>query len=105
MAEVRKHKVDSKYNTTVKTKKTKKNTKPKKVEIKKEEPRVEEKKSLFVRFRIFCHGVKSEFHKVHWTTKDKLIKYSIMVIVFILAMSAFFYLIDVVFAKILSLFS
>ena len=105
MAEVRKHKVDNKYSTTIKTKKTKKETKTKKKEVKKVETTIEEKKSLFVRFRIFCHGVKSEFDKVHWTTKDKLVKYSIMVIVFILAMSAFFYLIDVVFAKIVSLFS
>ena len=65
----------------------------------------EKRKSLFVRFRIFCHGVKSEFDKVHWTTKDKMVKYSIMVVVFILAMSAFFYLIDVIFAFIQSLFN
>ena len=65
----------------------------------------EEKKSLWVRFRIFCHGVASEFKKVHWTSKDNMIKYSIATIVFVVACSLFFYAIDVVFALIQTLFN
>ena len=64
-----------------------------------------EKKSLWVRFRIFCHGVASEFKKVHWTSKDNMIKYSIATIVFVVACSLFFYAIDVVFALIQTLFN
>ena len=63
-----------------------------------------EKKSLFVRFRIFCHGVKSEFKKVHWTSKDDMVKYSIATIFFIIFCSLFFYVVDVVFAFVQSLF-
>ena len=63
-----------------------------------------EKKSLWVRFRIFCHVVKSEFNKVHWSDREKMIKYSIATIVFIIFCSLFFYLIDIIFALIQSLF-
>ena len=110
MAEVRKKKVEDKYKLE-KLKEDTKNAKKKSTKVVKKDSREktketvpETKKSLFVRFRIFCHGVKSEFDKVHWTTKDKMVKYSIMVVVFILAMSAFFYLIDIIFAFIQSLF-
>ena len=70
MAEVRKKEKVEKYNideiAVIKNKKEE----PKKVE-KKDKKRnnkkkvKEEKKSLWVRFRIFCHGVKSEFTKIH----------------------------------------
>ncbi|MBQ6497663.1 MAG: preprotein translocase subunit SecE [Bacilli bacterium] len=53
---------------------------------------------------IFCHGVKSEFKKVFWPTKSDMIKYSITTILFIIFLSLFFYLIDVVFALIQTLF-
>ncbi len=76
----------------------KKKNKAKKVEKK-------EKQSLWVRFRIFCHGVKSEFHKVHWTSKDNMIKYSIATIVFVVFCSLFFYAIDIIFALIQTLFN
>ena len=111
MAEVRKRKTEDKYKLEKIKEETTKKEKKKKTETKTDpraknkETKSETKKSLFVRFRIFCHGVKSEFDKVHWTTKDKMVKYSIMVVVFILAMSAFFYLIDVIFAFIQSLFN
>ena len=72
-----------------------------KVIDKKKEP----KKSLWVRFRIFCHGVKSEFTKVHWTSKNDMLKYSIATIVFIVFFSVFFYGIDVIFALVKSLFN
>ena len=71
---------------------------------KKENKKKEPKKSLWVRFRIFCHGIKSEFLKVHWTSKNDLIKYSIATICFLVFAGFFFYLIDVIFALIQSLF-
>ena len=52
----------------------------------------------------FCHGVKSEFNKVHWPSKENMIKYSIAVIVFIILCSLFFYLIDIIFAAIQAMF-
>lgn len=64
----------------------------------------EPKKSLWVRFRIFCHGVKSEFIKVHWTSKKDLIKYSISTICLLVFAALFFYVIDVLFALVQSLF-
>ena len=71
---------------------------------KKNEKKKEPKKSLWVRFRIFCHGVKSEFIKVHWTSKKDLVKYSIATICFLVFAALFFYVIDVLFALIQSLF-
>ncbi len=74
--------------------------------VAKKSTRKEQKKnSLWVRFRIFCHGVKSEFQKVHWTSKDNMIKYSIATIVFVVACSLFFYAIDIIFALIQTLFN
>ena len=107
MAEVRKKKVEDKYNTSsIKTseiKKEKKDKKDKKIKkdktIKKEEKK--EKKGLFTRFRIFCHGVKSEFNAVHWTSKSDMAKYSVSTILFIVFCSLFFYLIDFLFVLIL----
>ena len=110
MAEVRKRIVEDKYNTdSIKksqTKKEEKIKKTKKEKTNKTEKRSKkaEKKSLFVRFRIFCHGVKSEFKKVHWTSKNDMVKYSIATIFFIIFCSLFFYAVDVVFAFIQSLF-
>ena len=62
-----------------------------------------EKKSILTKFRIFCNGVVSEFHKVHWPTKENMIKYSKATIFFIVFFSLFFYLINVLFALIQSL--
>ena len=106
MAEVRKresvkeYKIDKKTNkkNVSKRKNIKKEVKSKKVD------KTSEKKSLWVRFRIFCHGVKSEFLKVHWPGKKDMIKYSISTIVFVVFCSLFFYLINVIFALIQSLF-
>lgn len=64
-----------------------------------------EKRSLWVKFRIFCHGVKSEFQKVHWTSKNDMVKYSIATIIFVVFCSLFFYGIDIIFALIQSLFN
>lgn len=62
------------------------------------------KKSLWVKFRIFCHGVKSEAKKVHWPTKKDMVKYSVATVLFIVFCSLFFYIIDVIFALIQSIF-
>ncbi len=67
---------------------------------KKNEP---EKKSLWTRFRIFCHGVKSETEKIHWPNKKDMIKYSIATIIFIIFFGVFFYSIDTIFTFLKSL--
>ncbi|MDD5888257.1 MAG: preprotein translocase subunit SecE [bacterium] len=64
-----------------------------------------EKKSLWARFRIFCNGVKSEFGKVHWPNKKDMLKYSVATILFIIFFALFFYLIEVIFALIQTLFN
>ncbi|MBR3210327.1 MAG: preprotein translocase subunit SecE [Bacilli bacterium] len=106
MAEVRKKVVEDTYNTS-KIKVKEKSSKKK--ETKKNEKKVvtkkkEEKRGFFEKFRIFCGGVKSEFLKVHWTSKSDMLKYSIAVIFFIIFCSLFFYLIYVLFALVQSLF-
>ena len=105
MAEVRKKVLEDKYNTAgIKIKEEKKEKKTvKKVEKKTE--RKEENKSVFAKFLIFCNGVKSEFKKVHWTDKKSMVKYSVATIFFIVFCAGFFYLIDVIFALIQSLFN
>lgn len=106
MAEVRKKIVEDKYNTSsIKKNEVKKEKKVTEKVNKGSNKKTEEKKSIFVKFRIFCHGVKSEFGKVHWPSKDNMIKYSVASIFFILFCSGFFYLIDVIFALIQSLFN
>ncbi len=107
MAEVRKKTVEDKYNLKkVKKNNEKKNIKKEVISKKQEKKeKVIEKKSLFDRFRIFCYGVKSEFHKVHWPSKENMVKYSVATIFFIIFCSCFFYLIDVIFALIRSLFN
>ena len=108
MAEVRKKQTVKKYNVDKMLDDNKKrdNNKKKKstkttITPKKE---TQNKKSLWTRFRIFCHGVKSEFDKVFWPTKENMVKYSITTILFIIFLSVFFYLIDVIFALIQTLF-
>ena len=90
---------------TEKTKKStaNKNKKEIKKDTKKSNKSSESKKSACVRFRIFCHGVKSEISKVHWPSKEDMVRYSIATIVFIIFCSLFFYLIEVIFALIQSL--
>jgi len=104
MAEVRKKVIEDKYNTkSIKTTKTKKETKKVKTTIVKKETKKEEKKGLFTKFRIFCHGVKNEFLKVHWPSKKDMVKYSIATIIFVIFCGLFFYAIDVIFALIRTL--
>ena len=108
MAEVRKkekgkksniEKKDTKKEVSVKTKKEVEKKKVTNKNVSKEE-----KKSLWVKFRIFCHGVKTEFLKVHWPSKKDMVRYSIATIVFIIFCSLFFYLINVIFALIQLIF-
>ena len=111
MAEVRKKEKVKKYNVEKildenKEKEVKKSTKKKetKKETKTSTAKKETtKKSTWTRFMIFCHGVKSEFNKVFWPTKDNMIKYSITTILFVIFLAVFFYLIDVIFALIQTL--
>lgn len=80
----------------------------KKKEIKKAKKKSEnlkKKSNLWEKFRIFCHGVKSETSRVHWPSKKDMLKYSVATVIFIIYFSVFFYLIDIIFAFIKSLFS
>ena len=111
MAEVRKNTKKEKYDVEelkkdIKVKETKKEKKVKKEVSKKTDSKknVKEKKSLWVRFRSFCHGVKSETLSVHWPNKKDMIRYSIATIFFIVFCAVFFYAIDVIFALIQSIF-
>ena len=105
MAEVRKKVLEDKYNTaSIKKSTKKKEEKKSNVKVVKKQDKKVEKKGLWTKFRIFCHGVSEEFKKVHWTSKENMIKYSIATIIFIVFCSLFFYLIDVIFALIQSLF-
>ena len=111
MAEVRKKKKNDKYNIseldTKKDSKEKKNSKivgKKGTKILKKKNTTSSKNSLWVRFRIFCHGVKSEVQKVHWPGRSDMMKYSVATIFFVVFCSLFFYLIDILFAFVQSLF-
>ncbi len=70
----------------------------------KKEEKEENKQNLWERFVSFCHGVKSEFTRVRWTSKKDMVKYSIATIAFIIFCSLFFYGVDAIFALIQSLF-
>ena len=76
-----------------------------KKEEKKTKKNKQNKKSLWVRFRIFCHGVKSETEKVHWPNKKDMVKYSVATILFVLFCSVFFYIVDIIFLFVKSLFN
>ena len=110
MAEVRKKEKVEKYNIDEIAVKKNEKEKPKKIEKKNSKKNnkkkvKEEKKSLWVRFRIFCHGVKSEFTKIHWPSKKDMVRYSIASIFFIIFCALFFYLINVIFALVQTLFN
>lgn len=108
MAEVRKREKVEKYRLEdIDVKKNKKE--PSKKKVTKSKPKKDNssksKKSLWAKFRIFCNGVGDETKKVHWTSKSDMFKYSVATICFIVFCSLFFYLIDVLFALVQSLFS
>lgn len=104
--EVEKYKIDETqfHKEDKKEKKSKNNKKKSKKDTTIKTVKSSEKKSLWVRFRIFCHGVKSEAKKVHWPTKKDMAKYSVATVVFIIFCSMFFYIIDVIFALVQSIF-
>lgn len=111
MAEVRKNKKVEKYNIdeiavkkNIKDEPKRKDKNSKKVKKNTKKKDKVEKKSLWVRFRIFCHGVKSECSKVHWPGKKDMLRYSIATIGFIIFCALFFYLINIIFALIQTLF-
>ncbi len=62
-----------------------------------------EKTSIFEKFMEFCHGVKTESKRIHWTDRKDLVKYSISTLVFVVFFSLFFYFIDILFAFVHSL--
>lgn len=108
MAEVRKKEKVEKYNIDEIAVKKNKKEEPKKVGKKDKKKSTkkkvkEEKKSLWVRFRIFCHGVKSEFKKIHWPSKKDMVRYSMASIFFIIFCALFFYLINIIFALVQTL--
>lgn len=109
MAEVRKRKEIENYKID-ETQFHREEKKSKQKKEKKEERKqstvknTSEKKSLWVRFRIFCHGVKTEAKRVHWPTKKDMVKYSIATVLFIVFCSVFFYIIDILFALVQSIF-
>lgn len=103
MAEVRKREARKEYTIDKKKNKNKNlNNKKNIKDTNKKKDNDASKNSLWVKFRIFCHGVKSEFKKVHWPSKKDMVKYSIATIIFIIFCALFFYLINVVFAFIQS---
>lgn len=102
MAEIVKSKEQKEFDLYQKSEKTINNSNKTTVSNKKNKK--EDKKSLWERFMIFCHGVKNEAQKVRWTSKEDMVKYSIATIFFILFCCLFFYSIDAIFALIQSLF-
>lgn len=81
-------------------------TTDKKVDKKtKKNKKASSKKGLLTKFRIFCNGVKDEFNRVHWPSKKDMLKYSVATIVFIVFFALFFYLIEVIFALVQTLFN
>ena len=110
MAEVRKNKKVVKYDISEmleaksdKGKNKKDKNKEKDTKSKSSKSETKNKQSLWVRFRIFCHGVASEFKKVHWPTKYNMVKYSIATIVFVIFLAILFYIIDILFALVQTL--
>ena len=69
----------------------------------KKEVKKKEKKSLWSRFMTYCHGVKTEFKRVHWTSKSDLGRYSVATLTFVITFSLFFYGINALYALIHSL--
>ena len=104
---VRKDVIDDKYNTeSIKQsleKKDKKKEKKKVVKSVKTEKN-NNKRGFFAWLKYFFSGVASEFKKVHWPSKKDMVKYSIATVFFIIFFGIFFYIIDIIFAFIQSLF-
>lgn len=70
---------------------------------KKESKKNNEKTGLWTRFMVYCRGVKTEFKRVHWTTKKDLVRYSAATLIFVVVFSLFFYGINALYALLHSL--
>ena len=111
MAEVRKKEKVEKYNIDeIAVKKNKKDEAKKKSTRDKKskvitKKNVSERRNLWIRFRVFCHGVKSEFLKIHWLSKKDMFRYSVASIFFMIFCALFFYLINIIFALVQMLFN
>ena len=79
---------------------SKKESKEKQVKETKKETR---KENLWTRFMNFCHGVKTESKRIHWTEKKDLGRYTVATFAFVLFFSLFFYLVNVIYALVQSL--
>jgi len=98
-------KIKEEITSSKKKKEEKKDVKVKNNKKKSKNKKQDNKKSLWERFMTFCHGVVQEAKRVHWPSKKDMVKYSMATIAFIIFFSIFFYIINVVFAWILSLFN
>lgn len=106
MAEIVKKKVNTKEYKVKELEKNVEESSVKKVQHKSSKKNSKsENKSLWSKFMIFCHGVGSEVKRIHWTNKKDMLKYSVATIFFVIFCSLFFYLIDVIFALVQSLFA
>jgi len=56
------------------------------------------KESLWSKFMTYCHGVKVEAKRIHWTNKKDLAKYTGATLLFVVLFSLFFYLVNALFA-------
>jgi preprotein translocase subunit SecE len=59
----------------------------------------EQKKGLFARLALFYRQVIAELRKVVWPTREQLLTYTYVVIIFCLVMIAIVYFLDLGFAK------
>ena len=99
-----KYNIDEISKKSIKKNKKEEPKKESKKVVKKANKVSQEKKSLWVKFRIFCHGVKSEFLKVHWPSKKDMVRYSIATIFFIVFCAVFFWGISEIFTLVQELF-
>lgn len=64
-----------------------------------------EEKNIFTRISLFFKDVKAEIKKIRWLDRKSMVKYSIAVIAFIIFFAVFFYVIDIIFALVQSMFN
>lgn len=64
---------------------------------------IKDKRNMWEKMIMFCHGVAAESKRVHWTSKNDLLKYFVSTLVFVVFFSLFFYLVDFIYAFVHSL--
>lgn len=74
-----------------------------KKENKEKQVKETKKESLWTKFMNFCHGVKTESKRIHWTEKKDLGRYTVATFAFVIFFSLFFYLVNVIYAFVQSL--